>query len=248
MMNMGKWWILNRVKKSEIKICKELKVIIKILILILAIFLGLMIHIPTANANDFEPVVVEFKNESKQVVEEPEQQIIEQYSEGTIAFKQNELLHKQKEILCIQDNKEFFLEYKKLIDEYSEWCDPPESIYDCFSEEELNLLFRVVEAEATAGGFDEKANVASVIFNRLEHEKFGDTLNEILIPSQFSPLSDGRAYKVKITEDTILACEYAFMIDDTTDGAIYFEAKGSNVHAAYAEFLFQDSIGHKFYK
>ena len=35
---------------------------------------------------------------------------------------------------------------------------------------------------------------------------------------------------------------------DVTGGAIYFESKDCNVHAAYSEFLFQDDIGHKFYK
>ena len=54
--------------------------------------------------------------------------------------------------------------------------------------------------------------------------------------------------KQGITEDTILACEYAFQLPDVTGGAIYFESKDSNVHAAYAEFMFQDDIGHKFYK
>ena len=207
-----------------------------------AIFLitFIFMKISIVNANDQEEiVVVEFKETTKQVIEEP----------NIIEIKTNELLRKQKEILNIKDNKTYLLEYKKLIEEYSEWIsDPPENIYHCFDEDELDLLFRVVEAEATAGEFDEKANVASVIFNRLDNKKFGNSLEEILVPSQFSPLADGRAYKVEITEDTILACEYAFMIDDTTDGAIFFEAKGSNVHAAYAEYMFTDQIGHSFYK
>lgn len=93
-----------------------------------------------------------------------------------------------------------------------------------------------------------KANVASVIFNRLDHEGFGQTLSEILVPKQFSPLKDGRVCKIEITEDTILACEYAFMIEDTTNGALYFESGNSNVHAAYAEYLFTDKINHHFYK
>lgn len=107
-------------------------------------------------------------------------------------------------------------------------------------------MFRVVEAEATAGGFNEKANVASVIFNRINHDDFGDTLSEILVAHQFSCISDGRYLKVEITEDTILSCEYAFMIEDTTDGALFFE-KGTGVHSAYADYTFTDDIGHNFY-
>ena len=218
---------------------KKLNKIIKIIIYSV-IFIGmfLMLSLSTVNANDTEEVSVKFIEETEQLIEEPD----------IYEIKQKEILHRQKELLNIQDNKEYFLEYKKLINEYSEWFDPPENIYDYYTEEELDLLFRTVEAEATAGGFNEKANVASVIFNRIEHEKFGVTLGEVLVAHQFSPLADGRADGITITEDTILACEYVFQIADTTGGAIYFESKDSNVHAAYSEFLFQDDIGHKFYK
>ena len=218
---------------------KKLNKIIKAIIYSV-IFMGmfLMLSLSTVNANDTKEVSVKFIEDTEQLIEEPD----------IYEIKQEEILHKQKELLNIQDNKEYFLEYKKLIDEYSEWFDPPESIYDYYTEEELDLLFRTVEAEATAGGFDEKANVASVIFNRIEHEGFGETLKEIINPSQFDVFEDDRADDITITEDTILACEYVFQIADTTDGAIYFESKDSNVHAAYAEFLFQDEIGHKFYK
>lgn len=218
---------------------KKLNKIIKAIIYsVIFISMFLMLSLSTVNANDTEEVSVKFIEETEHFIEEPD----------IYEIKQKEILHRQKELLNIQDNKEYFLEYKKLINEYSEWFDPPKSIYDCYTEEELELLFRTVEAEATAGGFDEKLNVACVIFNRIKHEKFGETLEDILTKRQFSPLADGRAYKVEITEDTILACEYAFQMPDVTDGAIYFENETSNVHGSYAEFLFKDDIGHKFYK
>lgn len=217
---------------------KILKNFIRAVLLILTfIFVFLITSLRTSNAKT---------DKTKTVVPIETIEVIEE--EDMYEIKSKEAMQKHEELLNIKDNKEYFIEYKKLIEEYSEWIDKPETIYDYFTEEELNLLFRVVEAEATAGGFNEKANIASVIFNRLAHDEFGDTLNEILVKSQFSPLRDGRAYKVEITEDTILACEYAFMIEDTTNGAIFFESKGSNIHDSYAEFLFQDGIGHKFYK
>lgn len=211
---------------------------IKIIVFILLAFLLFFIEsISTVNASNDE-IVVEIETEPRQIIEEL----------NIYEIKQKEFLHKEKEILSIQDHKEYYLEYKKLVEEYSEWIDQPKSIYDCHTEEEITLLHKVVEAEATAGEFDEKLNVACVIFNRIKHEKFGETLKEILTKHQFSPLADGRAYEVEITEDTILACEYAFQMPDVTGGAIYFESKDCNVHAAYSEFLFQDDIGHKFYK
>ena len=214
-----------------------LKNFIRAVLLILAfVFLFLITSLRTSNAKT---------DEIKTVVPI---ETIEVTEDDMYEIKSKEAMQKHEELLNIKDNKEYFIEYKKLIEEYSEWIDRPETIYDYFTEEELDLLFRVVEAEATAGGFNEKVNIASVIFNRLAHYEFGDTLDKILVKSQFSPLRDGRAYKVEITEDTILACEYAFMIEDTTNGAIFFESKGSNIHDSYAEFLFQDGIGHKFYK
>lgn len=155
-----------------------------------------------------------------------------------------EMNKKIGEIETITDNKEWFISYKKIIDEYSYIIDLPETIYDYFTEEELDLLFHVVQAEiGDEYSFEQKCNVASVIFNRLYHEKFPDTLSEILVYDQFSPILDGRYKKVEVSEDTILACEYVFMIEDTTNGCLFFD---SNNTLNY-QFVFNDSA-HNFYK
>lgn len=147
-------------------------------------------------------------------------------------------------IESIEDKKEWFITYKIIIDEYSYIIDSPETIYDYFTEEELDLLFHVVQAEVgDEYSFEQKVNVTSVIFNRLEHERFPNTLSEILVYDQFSPISDGRYREVEVSEDTILACEYAFMIEDTTDGCLFFD---SNNTLNY-EFVFCDGT-HNFYK
>lgn len=98
------------------------------------------------------------------------------------------------EIESIEDKKEWFIAYKSIIEEYSYIIDPPETIYEYFTEEELDLLFHVVQAEIgdECYSFEQKANVASVVFNRLYHEKFPDALSEILVYDQFSPISNGR--------------------------------------------------------
>ena len=155
-----------------------------------------------------------------------------------------EMNQKMAEIESIEDKKEWFISYKNIIDEYSYIIDPPETIYNCFVEEELNLLFHVVQAEiGDEYLFEQKVNVANVIFNRLEHERFPDTLSEILVYDQFSPISDGRYKEVEVSEDTILACEYAFQIEDTTGGCLFFD---SNNTLNY-QFVFNDSA-HNFYK
>lgn len=155
-----------------------------------------------------------------------------------------EMNQKLAEIEFIEDKKEWFIAYKNIIDDYSYIIDPPETIYDYFSEEELDLLFHVVQAEVgDEYPFESKVNVANVIFNRFYHERFPDTLSDILVFDQFSPIADGRYKEVEVTEDTILACEYAFTMEDTTDGCLFFD---SNNTLNY-QFVFNDSA-HNFYK
>ena len=156
-----------------------------------------------------------------------------------------EMNQKMAEIESIEDKKEWFIAYKSIIEEYSYIIDPPETIYEYFTEEELDLLFHVVQAEIgdECYSFEQKANVASVVFNRLYHEKFPDALSEILVYDQFSPISNGRYKEVEVSEDTILACEYAFEIEDTTDGCLFFD---SNNVLNY-QFVFDDGA-HNFYK
>lgn len=156
-----------------------------------------------------------------------------------------EMNQKMAEIESIEDKKEWFIAYKSIIEEYSYIIDPPETIYEYFTEEELDLLFHVVQAEIgdECYSFEQKVNVASVVFNRLYHEKFPDALSEILVYDQFSPISNGRYKEVEVSEDTILACEYAFEIEDTTDGCLFFD---SNNTLNY-QFVFDDGA-HNFYK
>ncbi len=165
----------------------------------------------------------------------------------TIAIKNMNI--ELSKIENISDKKEWFVAYKEIIDKYSYILDPPETIYDYFTESELDMFFRIVQAEVgDEYSFDQKCNVASVVLNRIEHDEFGDSMFEVLIANQFATISDGRYKNVEVSETTILACEYAFMIGDTTDGCLFFESGNSNIHENYATFLFEDESGHKFYK
>lgn len=144
--------------------------------------------------------------------------------------------------------EEWFSQYKQLLKDYEGTIEQPITIYDQYTSKELELLFRVVQTEiGDEYGFDEKCNVCSVIFNRVLGSKFPNTLYEVLTPSQFSTIKNGRIYDVKVSEKTIAACEYVFLFGDTTGGALYFESLRSNVHSSYAEYIFSDN-GHKFYK
>ena len=143
----------------------------------------------------------------------------------------------------IEDKKEYFVTYKRIVEKYSYILDPPETIYDYFTKEELDMFFHVVQAEiGDEYSFNQKCNVASVILNRINHHRFSNKMFEILIANQFETISNGRYKEVEVSEDTILACEYVFMFGDTTGGALFFD---SNNKLKY-KFLFNDDA-HNFY-
>lgn len=127
------------------------------------------------------------------------------------------------------------------------------SLYDTYSKEEIDLLFRIVETEVRDNEyFDEKANVCSVIFNRLKHKEFPNTLTGVLTQRyQFSSYAGGNGdyQKVTITDMTIAACEYVYKNGDTTGGALYFDSTSGNSWASkHKTYMFTDGVGHAFYK
>ena len=147
------------------------------------------------------------------------------------------------EFKTVQDHREWFLGYKELLERQAGILGTPASIYDCFNEQELDRLFRVVQAEiGDEYSFDQKCNVASVIFNRLKHPEFGGTLEAVLSPGQFSTVKNGRYLRAEVSQETILACEYSFMIGDTTGGCLFFDSNGVLKYS----FVFNDGA-HNFY-
>ena len=176
----------------------------------------------------------------KNSISEPETSVASKYD--IYAIKSQEVLDKQEELSSIEDNEEWFVAYKDLIEEYSEWVDPPETIYDYYTEDEVYLMQRCIETETFEADFDSKVNVASVILNRIESDEFANEVSEIIVKGQFA---FGRE---NISENTVLALEYAFMIGDTTDGALYFHSNPKTETFNGAEFIFTDTAGHHFYK
>lgn len=162
----------------------------------------------------------------------------------------------QRELTLIEplkkyDKKEYLEQYKNILTTYSE-LDPTETIYDYTTDEEFDLLCRVVEAEIGIGDFDQKYNVASVIINRYYSKNFPDNWKDILFQKsdsayQFSSVGNGAYKKVTVDNDTIEAIEYAFSISDTTNGCTYFHSGNSTWHENNLEFIFDDGL-HKFYR
>ncbi len=98
------------------------------------------------------------------------------------------------------------------------------------SETDKNVLLRIVEAEATGEDIKGKILVANVILNRVESEEFPDTVEQVVFQRkgskyQFSPIRDGRYYKVSITDETREAIERVLNGEDQSQGALYFMSR-----------------------
>ncbi len=97
-------------------------------------------------------------------------------------------------------------------------------------QEELEALLRIVEAEAGCEDEEGKLLVANVVLNRLNSDKFPDSITEIVFQrengvTQFSPVANGSYYKVTISEETVDAVGRALAGEDISRGALYFAAR-----------------------
>lgn len=141
-----------------------------------------------------------------------------------------ELIDKIKPI----NKKSWFILYKSIETE--------DTIYDHFTDEQIKMMQKCVETETFEADFDSKVNVACVILNRVEHDLYPTDPIEII--TEKNQFSYGRN---KITEDTILALEYAYY-EDTTNGCIAFRSNSSpNEWSGWTK-QFTDKSGHTFYK
>lgn len=98
------------------------------------------------------------------------------------------------------------------------------------TEEDKEVLLRIVEAEATCEDVKGRMLVANVILNRVVSEDFPDSITEVVFQNngetyQFAPIKDGRYWTVKVSEETIEAVERVLAGEDYSQGALYFAAR-----------------------
>lgn len=153
------------------------------------------------------------------------QEILEQYKEGASSL--GELIYeevenaKRKEKLKIKKKAV----QRKQLKQINNVSDQILSL----EKKDYEALLKIVEAEATGEDIKGKLLVANVVLNRVESKKFPNTIYDVVHDKkggvQFSPISDGRYYKVNITESTKKAVEKALKGEDHSDGALYFVAR-----------------------
>jgi spore germination cell wall hydrolase CwlJ-like protein len=211
-----------------------------------------------SNSNDIEveeTTSASIEQVTEDVVSTPSEEIEESTTEEVITEEPTttsweDLIHQMNEEVDnipydfndMQQKQQWFLAYKEVIAKY-----PKElhmiTIYEAYSQEDLALLYGVVQAEVgDEYSFVEKVNVISVMFNRLNSGKYSSLREVLTAPKQFASVVKGK----KIDEKTILACEYVFLFGDTTNGCMAFKMSKQN---KWYNWTYQFSDGcHHFYK
>ena len=93
--------------------------------------------------------------------------------------------------------------------------------------ENIEVLEKIVEAEATDQDVYGRMLVANVVINRVHSKYFKNTVKGVVFEKiggyeQFAPIRDGRYFTVPITEKTREAVRRVLAGEDYSDGALYF--------------------------
>ncbi len=122
------------------------------------------------------------------------------------------------------------------------------------SQEDYQILLRIVQAEAGICDDRGKVLVANVILNRVRNEEFPDTIKDVVYQrSQFSPVANGTINTCKVTQQTIDCVNRALSGEDYSQGALYFMNRSGARQGAGSwfdgrlTFLFQHEK-HEFFK
>lgn len=123
--------------------------------------------------------------------------------------------------------------------------------------DELEILYKICEAEAGGSSEEEIGHVASVILNRVKCSSWGNTIRDVVFQtSQFAPVSNGSYERANPSQKTKNAVDKVLANGDTTGGAVYFRTEesakkagmptsSSETHATYI-YLFTDPNTHVF--
>ncbi len=100
-------------------------------------------------------------------------------------------------------------------------------------QEERQILERIVEAEAGDQDLEGRILVANVILNRVHSKHFPDTIKGVAFANragryQFSPVSNGRYYRVTVSDKTKRAVKQALAGKDISKGALYFMCRSAS--------------------
>lgn len=90
------------------------------------------------------------------------------------------------------------------------------------TDEQLNLLSKLIAAEARGESYEGQVAVAAVVLNRVQDERFPDSIEGVIYQKNaFSVVKNGYIYE-NATEESYKAAKDALYGNDPTNNAIYF--------------------------
>jgi len=90
------------------------------------------------------------------------------------------------------------------------------------TQEELELLARVIHAEARGEDFEGQVAVGAVVLNRVKDHRFPNTIHDVVYqPGAFTAVIDKQIHLTP-NQSAYLAAEAALNGEDPTEGAIYY--------------------------
>lgn len=93
-----------------------------------------------------------------------------------------------------------------------------DTAYIPYTEDEINLMARVVMSEGSILSYDSKKMIAQVIINRVNSDEFPDTVEEVIFqPNQFSTCNNGEP-----GPDCYKAVDEAIMEMEHPNDLLYF--------------------------
>jgi N-acetylmuramoyl-L-alanine amidase len=178
----------------------------------------------------------------------------------TVAAKNTKKLKTESTKDSVKDSKETMKKAKEPESKDTKKSDKEkknEYVID-LSNKDIEILQRIVEAEATGEDMKGKMLVANVILNRVKDKDFPDTIKGVVFQKdggtyQFSPIKDNRYWTVKISKDTAKAVDRVMKGEDDSKGALYFSARSrANKNSMrwfdnHLDYLFRYG-GHEFFK
>jgi N-acetylmuramoyl-L-alanine amidase len=107
-------------------------------------------------------------------------------------------------------------------------ANPTTTVNTTYSARDLDVMSRIIEAEAGGEPYKGKVAVAEVIMNRVASPKFPDSVEAVVYaPHQFSPVANGMINKPASDDSIRAAKEVLSTYHGDSNGAIYFFNPGA---------------------
>ena len=118
------------------------------------------------------------------------------------------------------------------------------------SDNDLDILAKIIYAEAHGESYQGKVAVGAVVLNRVRSSRYPNTIkNVVFARNQFTPVSNGSYYSARPGTEEYNAAKEALSGVDPTNGALTFYAYKYSKSAYHESLTHTVTIGgHKFFK